>query len=74
MLEDLFANKMLKENDYLRLLNKYKTIIEYNSFVQKDEKVDPYKALVKLNEIKPFIKEEDYLRIYQKYSSNIIKY
>ena len=67
MLTDLLEKHMINKKDYDELIIKYQDNINKIDKPTTHQKIDPYRALYELNQIKEMIKEEDFVKIRDKY-------
>ena len=70
MLTDLLEKHMINKEDYDELIIKYQDNINNIDKPTIHKKIDPYRALYELNQIKKIIKEEDFVKISNKYKNN----
>ena len=67
LLTDLLEKHMINKKDYDELIIKYQDNIDKIDKPTIHQKIDPYRALYELNQIKKIIKEEDFVKISDKY-------
>ena len=67
LLTDLLEKHMINKEDYDELIIKYQDNINKIDKPTTHQKIDPYRALYELNQIKEMIKEEDFVKIRDKY-------
>lgn len=67
LLTDLLEKHMINKEDYDELIIKYQDNINIIDKPTIHQKIDPYRALYELNQIKEIIKEEDFVKISDKY-------
>lgn len=67
LLTDLLEKHMINKKDYDELIIKYQDNINKIDKPAIHQKIDPYRALYELNQIKKIIKEEDFVKISDKY-------
>ena len=67
LLTDLLEKHMINKKDYDELIIKYQDNINKIDKPTTHQKIDPYRALYELNQIKKIINEEDFVKISDKY-------
>ena len=67
LLTDLLEKHMINKEDYDELIIKHQDNINKIDKSAIHQKIDPYRALYELNQIKEIIKEEDFVKISDKY-------